>query len=287
MTELRKLMVEDMQLRGMSERTQDAYVRAIRQLAQHYRKSPDEITEQELRDYFLYNRNVRKWSRSASTVALCGIKFFYEQTLKRDCTLLKFVRPPKEKKLPVVLSPEEVKRLLRNVHTFRYYACLATIYSCGLRLQEGTYLKVPDVDGARMYVHITGKGNKERYVPLPPRPLELLRQFWKTHRHPLWLFPSPGQGGLRRHKVDQPMSPSSVQVAFKRALRRSNIHKRAHVHTLRHSYATHLLELGVDLRLIQQYLGHASPKTTMIYTQLTQRAHKPACETIDQLMADL
>jgi integrase/recombinase XerD len=287
MTELRKRMIEDLQLRGMSERTQGAYVRAVRQLAQHYRKSPDKITEQELRKYFLYNRNVRKWSRSASTVALCGIKFFYEQTLNRDCTPLTFVRPPKEKKLPVVLSPEEVKRLLRHVHTLRYYACLATIYSCGLRLQEGTYLKVPDVDGARMYVHITGKGNKERYVPLPQRPLELLRQFWKTHRHPLWLFPSPGQGGLRRPKVDQPMSPSSVQVAFKRALRRSHIHKRAHVHTLRHSYATHLLERGVDLRLIQEYLGHASPKTTMIYTQLTQRAHQPACETIDQLMADL
>jgi site-specific recombinase XerD len=280
-------MIEDMQLRGMSRRTQDAYVRAVRQLAQHYRKAPDKITEQELRDYFLYNRNVRKWSRSASTVALCGIKFFYEQSLKRDCAPLKFVRPPKEKKLPVVLSPEEVKRLLRNVHTLRYYACLATIYSCGLRLQEGTYLQVADVDGARMYVHITGKGNKDRYVPLPQRPLELLRQFWKTHRHPLWIFPSPGQGGLRRPKVGQPMSPSSVQVAFKRALRRSNIHKRAHVHTLRHSYATHLLERGVDLRLIQEYLGHASPKTTMIYTQLTQRAHKPACKTIDQLMADL
>jgi len=288
MTDLRKRMIEDMQLKGYSERTQEMYVRAVRQLAEHYDRSPDEITEEELRDYFLYNKNVRKWSRTASTISLCGIKFFYEKTLKRNWTTLRFVRPPKEKKLPVVFSTEEVRRVLDNVYMNRHRVCLATIYSCGLRLQEGTHLKISDIDSARMYVHIhQAKGNKDRLVPLPQRTLEMLRAFWKTHRNPVWLFPSPARGGSKSSTTKEPMPKSSIQIALKQALRKSNIHKLASVHTLRHSYATHLLERGVDLRLIQEYLGHASPVTTMIYTQLTQRAQKPASEIINQLMSDL
>jgi integrase/recombinase XerD len=288
MTHLRKRMIEDMQLKGYSERTQEMYVRAVRQLADHYHRSPDKITEEELRDYFLCNKNVRQWSRTASTISLCGIKFFYEQTLKQQWTTLYFVRPPKEKRLPVVLSTEEVRRILNNVDMNRHRVCLATIYSCGLRLQEGTHLKISDIDSSRMYVHIQqAKGNKDRLVPLPQRTLEMLRTFWKTHRNPLWLFPSPGRSGSKSSTAKKPLPKSSIQIAFKQALRKSNIHKRASVHTLRHSYATHLLEKGVDLRLIQEYLGHHSPATTMIYTQLTQRAQKPASEIINQLMSDL
>jgi site-specific recombinase XerD len=288
MTPLRQRMIEDLQLRGLSERTQEMYVRAVRQLADHCHKSPDRITEEELRDYFLYLKNVKHYSRAASTIALCGIKFFYEQTLKREWTTLTFVRAPREQKLPVVLSLDEVRTILAHVKLLRYRVCLTTIYSCGLRLQEGTHLQVPDIDSARLLVHVRcGKGAKDRYVPLPPRTLEFLRHYWATHRHPLWLFPAPGRSGLGMPTASEPMPRNSVQDAFRAALTASGIHKRASVHTLRHSYATHLLEAGVNLRLIQEYLGHNSPTTTALYTHLTGKADAMAREALQNLMATI
>ena len=288
MTPLQQRMIEDIQLRGLSARTQDAYVRAVRQLAEHYHTSPARITEEELRDYFLYLKNVKHYSRSASTIALCGITFFYEPTLKREWSTLTFVRAPREKKLPVILSVEEVHTLLAHLKLLRYRACLTTIYSCGLRLQEGTHLQVPDIDSARMLVHVRhGKGAKDRYVPLPQRTLELLRQYWKTHRHPLWLFPAPGRGGVGMATASTPMPRSSVQDAFRVALTHSGNNKRASVHTLRHSYATHLLEAGVNLRLIQDYLGHNTPTTTAIYTHLTVKADALARQALTELMSNL
>jgi site-specific recombinase XerD len=260
----------------------------VRQLAAHYHKSPAQITEEELRQYFLYLKNVKHSSRSASTIALCGIKFFYEHTLQRPWTTLTFVRSPREKKLPVILSLEEVRRILGCIRLLSYRVCLSTIYSCGLRLQEGTHLQIPDIDGARMVLHIRhGKGEKDRYVPLPQRTLGLLRQYWVTHRNPVLIFPAPGRG---RHDVSTataPMPKSSLQEAFRAALKQSGLHKKASVHTLRHSWATHLLEAGVHLRLIQEYLGHNSPTTTSIYTHLTARAEQLGAHAINRLMADL
>jgi integrase/recombinase XerD len=288
MTQLRQRMIEDLQLRGLSARTQEMYVRAIRQLAEHYHKSPDCITEEELRAYFLYLKNVKHYSRSASTIALCGIKFFYEHTLQRAWTTLTFVRPPREKKLPVILSIAEVRTILAHLKLLRYRVCLTTIYACGLRLQEGTHLQVPDIDSARLLVHVRGgKGAKDRYVPLPQPTLELLRQYWKTHRHPVCIFPAPGRGGIAMPTATAPMPRSSVQDAFRAALTASGIHKRASVHTLRHSYATHLLEAGVNLRLIQEYLGHNTPTTTAIYTHLTLKADAIARDALNRLMTDL
>ncbi len=288
MTPLRQRMLEDLQLRGLSERTQEMYVRAVRQLAEHYHKSPEQITEEELRDYFLYVKNVKHYSRSASTIALCGIKFFYEHTLKREWTILTFVRLPQEHKLPVILSSEEVHTILQGVRLPRYRACLTTIYACGLRLQEGTHLQIPDIDSARMLIHVRcGKGAKDRYVPLPRQTLEGLRQYWKTHRNPVWLFPAPGRSGVGMSTASTPMPRNSVQDAFRAALKASGIHKRASVHTLRHSWATHLLEAGVNLRLIQHYLGHNSPSTTALYTHLTAKAEALATEAINRLLGDL
>lgn len=287
-TELRRRMIEDLQLRGMSERTQEMYVRAVRMLAEHYHRSPDRITEEELRDYFLYLKNVRKYSRTASTIALCGIKFFYCYTIKRLWSTLTFVRAPREKKLPVILSGEEVRRILGNVHTLRHRVCLTVIYACGLRVGEGTSLQVPDIDTAGGRLHIRhGKGGKDRYVPIPAHIVERLREHWKTHHNPVWLFPSPGRGEAYTVAAGKPMFISSVQVAFKKALRKSGINKRASVHTLRHSYATHLLEAGVDLRSIQEYLGHTSPQTTAVYTHLTEKAARKAAATINDIMGDL
>ena len=288
MTELRKKMIECLQLRGFSERTQEAYTRAVRQLAEHYHKSPDLITEEELRQYFLHIINVKHYSRNTTTIALCGIRFFFEQTLNRNWSLFNIVRPAPEHKLPVILSLEEVREILNRVRLLRYRVCLSTIYACGLRLLEGIRLAVPDIDSARMMIHVRhGKGNKDRYVPLPQRTLELLRDYWSTHRNPVLIFPAEGRDHIDLSKATEPMSKSSVQDAFRAALKQSGINKRASVHTLRHSWATHLLEAGVNLRLIQEYLGHSSPATTSVYTHLTVKAEQLGAEAINRVIDNL
>jgi integrase/recombinase XerD len=291
MTPLRNRMIDDLQLRGYSDSTQSLYVNAVRQLCEHYDKPPGRITEEELRDYFLYGKNVKKWSRSTSTIALCGIKFFYENTVKRPWPTLLFIRPGREKKLPVVLSRDEVRQTLDNIRLLRYRVCLSTIYSCGLRLSEGTHLKVENIDSARGFIHVQGSkgrmGKKDRNVPLPKKTLALLRDQWKSHKNKDWLFPAAGHCGKEMPYATAPVSNSSVQVAFRKALKSTGINKKATVHSLRHSWATHLLEAGINLRLIQSWLGHSTPATTSVYTHLTEKAKTDAAKTIDALMDDL
>jgi len=282
MTALRQKMIEDMQLHGFAERTQKSYMQAVRQLAEYYHKPPDQISEDELRQYFLYLMNVKKVSRSTITLALCGIKFFYERTMQRQWATLALVRPQREKKLPVVLSVDEVRQILARVRRWRFRVCLSTIYACGLRLQEGLHLQISHIDGGRQLLHVChGKGGKDRYVPLPQPILEMLRQYWGTHRDLVWIFPSTHQ------TVKSPMDASGLQRAFHGALLDSGIQKPATVHTLRHSYATHLLEAGLNLRLIQSYLGHASPNTTAIYTHLTKPSEDLAIQAINRVVAGL
>jgi len=282
MSALRQKMIEDMQLRGFAERTQEAYLLAVSQLARYYHKSPDQINEEELRQYFLFLKNEKHAARATCTIALCGIKFFFERTLGREWKTFEFLRPAKEKKLPVVLSRAEVSSILGRVHRRGYRVCLTLIYVCGLRLLEGVRLQVKDIDGGRQLLHICqGKGNKDRYIPLPDPCLKMLRQHWLTHRHPVWLFPSPNG------ESDRPMSENGLQRAFRAAVREVGIHKKATVHTLRHSYATHLLEAGVNLRIIQSYLGHTSPKTTAIYTHLTSITEAQTRETMEKIVASL
>jgi len=287
MTPLRQRMIEDIQLRGLSPKTQRAYVRAVRQLAEYYHRSTDQIGEEELRAYFLYLKNEKRLSRSSCTVALCGLKFFYEYTLKRRWPVFQLIRPKKEKKLPVVLSTEEVWQILSCLRRPHYRVCLSTIYACGLRISEGAGLQVRDIDSARMQVHVhLGKGNKDRYVPLPAQTVEQLRRFWVTHRHPVWLFPARTRGGVQ-FKATTAMSSEGVSEAFKAALAESGINKATTVHTLRHSWATHLFEAGVHLRLIQLWLGHSSPKTTAMYTHLTRKAEEVALATLNELIEEL
>jgi site-specific recombinase XerD len=280
-------MIQDLQLRGYSDRTIEAYVRAVAQLAQFYHASPDQLTEEHIREYLLHLTTVENVARGTHTIALCGIKFFYQHTLARPWTVLDVARPKGEKKLPVVLSRDEVWRILAVIRIAVYRACLTTIYACGLRLMEGIRLQVPDIDGDRRLLHIHGKRRKDRYVPLPEATLQLLRDHWRTHRNPLWLFPSGTRSGVAplTDPAVGPISRASLQSAFGRAVKQSGIHKRAHVHTLRHSYATHLLEAGVNLRLIQEYLGHTSPQTTAIYTHLTRELRDTALEPINGLMS--
>ena len=198
-------------------------------------------------------------------MALCGLKFLYQHTLGQRWLILDFVKPEREEKLPVILSREEVQRVLGGLKQPHYRVCLSTIYSCGLRLGEGVKLQVKDIDSSRMVVHIRqGKGRKDRYVLLPERTLAQLRGYGAVHRHPKWLFPGRGL------EQTGPMNESGVQKAFGAALKQSGIPKVASVHILRHSYATHLWEAGVNLRLIQ-----------------TPQVQVEAASTINRLMASL
>ena len=287
-TPLRQKMIEDMQLRGLADRTQESYLLAVRQLARHYKKSPDQINEEELREYFLFLKNDRHASRSTCTINLCGIKFFFQHTLGREWKFFELVRPPKEKKLPVVLSRDEVRRILGCVHLQHYRVCLTMIYTCGLRLREGARLQVKDIDSDRRLIHVRcGKGGKDRYVPLPEEALKMLRQHWLTHHNPVWLFPARRFPSQALERSSQPMEGTGLERAFRAALLESGVSKQATVHSLRHSYATHLLEAGINLRIIQSYLGHASPTTTAIYTHLTSVSEMQTSATINELVAGL
>ncbi|MDP9314951.1 MAG: site-specific integrase [Chloroflexota bacterium] len=284
MTPLRQRMIADMQLRGLADRTQESYLSAVQHLALHYRKPPDQITDEELRQYFLYLRNEKRVAPSTAHVALNALRFLYAHTLHRPWPMLDFIRPPRPTKLPVVLSRGEVRHLLHAIRMPQHRACISLIYACGLRLLEGVQLTIPQIDSARHLLHIqAGKGGKDRYVPLPDSALTLLRQYWQTHRHPVFLFPAL-RGDAVLAAATHPMDESGVQRAFRATLKASGIHKPASIHTLRHSWATHLLEAGVNLRLIQAWLGHSSPQTTTIYTHLTQRAETAATTVITELI---
>jgi len=288
MTALRERMIEDLQLHGYAEKTQEAYLRAVSQLSAQYNKPPDQITEDELRGYFLYLKNEKGASQSTCRVALYGIRFFYLKTLRKEWPALDLIRFPPQKTLPVVLSVDEVGRVLSKVRLPKYRICLITIYSCGLRILEGVTLKTENIDGERKQLHIrNAKGGKDRRVPLPERTLEMLRDYWSTHRHPTLLFPAKTSQGISPSISKKPMSASSVRRALLAALEESGVQKHATVHTLRHSYATHLLEAGVNLRVIQSYLGHSSIQSTLVYTHLTQKAQSPAVDAINGILKDL
>ena len=280
MSAIRQRMIEDMQLHGYSAKTQTAYLGAVRGLAGHYHRTPEDITQDELRSYFLYLVKERGVARSTLTIHLSGIKFFFEKTLKREWLIFNLVRPKKRTKLPVVLSPDEVKHILSLVKTPAVRMALTVIYACGLRLSEGLALKVQDIDSSRMLLWVrNGKGGKDRCVPLPERLLDLLREYWKRHRPRLYLFPN--------QKNRKPLCATTLQKTFKIVLLQSGIRKEASIHTLRHSYATHLLERGINLRVIQEVLGHQSPQTTARYTHLTDKSFHTLAETVNQLVADL
>jgi len=285
---LRCRMIEDMQLRSFSVRTQDSYVRSVLGLACHYHRSPDQITEEEIRGYFVHLTCKRKLARPTVTIALCGIKFFYERTLKRDWALTGVPVPKREKKLPVVLSRKEVRAILSHLLVLRHRACLCLIYACGLRLGEACRVKMTDIDRGRGLLHVrSAKGAKDRYVPLPDDLLPLLESCWRSHRNPLWLFPWVGRGARQAHVSDRHVPLGTVQQAFRKALGASSVRKKVSVHSLRHAYATHLLEANVSLRQIQEWLGHSSPSTTSIYAHLTKQSTQASASIVSDLMSDL
>jgi integrase/recombinase XerD len=286
MTDYYQQSIRALQLAGMSERTQQCYTRSVRQLVEFYRRTPDLISEKELEDYFLHRRNTNKWAAATMRICYSGIKFFFVNVLKRDWHLFTYLNAKRERRLPTILSKEEVFQILNHIKTFHNYVFLSTVYACGLRLREALYLQVSDIDSDRLMIHIhRGKGAKDRYIPLPQNTLHLLRQYWKTHKNPVLVFPALGRGHIGGPTAQTPMAIESVQGAFRRAKFAAGINKRrVSVHTLRHCYATHLLEAGVNPRIIQRYLGHSRLETTMVYFHLTQKGTEDAYKIINSTM---
>ncbi len=279
MTELRRRMMEDLQLAGYSPKTQKGYLDAVRNLAKFYMRSPDVLSEEDIRRFFLHLINVRKAARSTVTIHLAGIKFFYVKTLGREWPVFDIVRPQPTKKLPAVLSREEVRAILQQIRKPMVKMALTVIYACGLRNAEGVKLRISDIDTSRKLLWVRcGKGWKDRAVPLADHVAKLLLQHYKNHgNRGGWLFPFK----------DGHITTDLVQRVFKKALREAGINKDATPHTLRHSFATHLLENGEDVTILQKILGHADISTTRIYLHLTKRITERLDKSLNELMASL
>lgn len=251
-------------------------------------KDPWEIIEQDVQDYLLMRKNISKWAPSTLKVALCGIRYYYQLIHKVNWEIFKIARFNRGRQLPSVLTREEVEKLLKCVTPFSNYVYLVLVYSCGLRLNEALNIEVSDIDRKRMVIHIhRGKGAKDRYVPLPHNTLKLLGNYWLTHRNKKLMFPRlQNQNGKPvKEYAQETIKMSAPQAAMKKALKRANINRKSvSVHTLRHCYATHLLESGVNLRYIQIYLGHSTIISTLVYLHLTAAGNSDAYGIIDSLM---
>ena len=288
LTPLAQRMQQDLQLAGLKGRTQEAYLRAVRKFAQWLKKSPEEASENDLRRYLLFIKNVQQWEGNSLRVAYSGLKFFYRHTCPREWSTLSKLRVPKQLKLPTVLTILEVDQLIDTIRKPAMKCFFWTVYSLGLRLEEALYLQVSDIDAGRMLVHVRrGKGHKDRLIPLTAKTLQLLRAHWLTHRHPQWLFPSEGRNHRQASTAQRPMAKTTVQDCIAKVVDELGWSKRGiSTHTLRHCYATHLLEAGVNLRQIQKYLGHSSLMTTMIYLHLTTVGEEVAVAKINILMTE-
>ena len=286
-SDLQKRMVEDMTLHGYAPRTQDSYIRSVSLLTRYYKRSPELLSVEELRAYFVHLTCERKLARTTITIALSGIKFFYEKTLKRDWSLTGVPIPKRNNFLPVILSHKEVRAALSKIQNVRHAACLNLIHACGLRLNEGCSVKVTDIDRDRMQLHVRGKGSKDRYVPIPSAVLPLLEACWRSHRNPVWLFPFVGRGARYGAIADRYVPRNTVQLALRNAYKEAGVTKKVSVHSLRHAYATHLLEAGVSLRQIQYWMGHSSAAMTAHYAQLTSQSTEASGKILDVLMSDI
>jgi integrase/recombinase XerD len=270
MTPLRQRMIEDMGIRNLAENTQSAYLQQITAYAAHFNRSPDQLGPEAIRAYQLYLLQTRMLSPSSVSVATGALRFLYKTTLKRDWSLEEMPMPKRPFRLPVILSREEVMLFLDSIDNLKHRALLTTAYAAGLRVSEATHLKVTDIDSQRMILRVDqGKGGKDRYVMLSPRLLEVLRSYWKALRPTGWLFPGDLTG--------QPITRGAVELACQKARRASGIHKPVTPHSLRHAFATHLLESGTDLPTIQLLLGHRSLATTSRYLKVATRT---VCATL-------
>jgi site-specific recombinase XerD len=275
MSELRTKMIQQMQLKGYSQRTISTYIDCIASLSKYFKTPPDLLTAEQIREYILYCLNEKKLSKSWLNQTISAIKILHCQILRREWDHISIPRPRRERKLPVVLSKEEVTKIINAHRNIKHRTFLIVTYSAGLRLDEACHLKISDVDSKRMLIRvIQAKGNKDRYTILSPLALESLRYYWKLYRTKQWLFE-----GLK----EQALPHTTAQKIFRDALKKTMINKKVGIHVLRHSFATHLLEQGVSLPIIQQLLGHKSLKTTSGYLHVQQYSINAVRSPLDSL----
>lgn len=277
MTPLRQRLTEKLQLRNYSPKTQQMYVAAVAHFALHFHRSPDKLGPTEIHEWQLHLKDVQKVSWSAFNVDMCALRFFYREVLEREEVIprLSFMR--KEKRLPIVPSPEEVCRFLDAIENDHYRMLLSVAYGCGLRLQEATRLEIGDIDSQRMVIHVRkGKGKKDRYVNLSPVLLEVLRAYWRKYKPRRLLFPAPDDPA-------KPLNPTTIQKLCKRTCEKAGLAKKLTPHSLRHAFATHLLENGTELCVVQALLGHGSITTTQIYARVSNKTIRAVISPFDRL----
>jgi integrase/recombinase XerD len=260
-TNLRQRMLEDLRIRNLAEGTQQSYVSSVAAFARHFGRSPDELGPEHIRAWqvHLVERGV---SWSTLNIAVCALRFLYRTTLGKDWAIdhIPYAKP--ERKLPIVLSPQEVQRFLAVVTNPKHRAMLLVAYSGGLRVAEIAHLRIKDIDSRRMVIHIRHtKSRKDRFVPLSPRLLEELRAYWPASRPRPFLFPGADSS--------RPITTGTIREVCRIATSKADLGKRVTPHTLRHCYATHLLEAGLDVRTIQMLLGHSALRTTTLYTHVS------------------
>ena len=277
MTPLRQRMIEDMKLRNLSPHTVQAYVDRVAAFAKHFGRSPRHLGPKEVRSYLVFLVEEKRVSWSYYGQAICALRFLYRVTLGKDWVVKGVVSPKKETKLPIILSPAEVEQFLGAITSLKHRAILMTAYAAGLRVSEVVGLQVADIDSRRMVIRVRqGKGHKDREVMLSPRLLAVLREYWKADRPKHWLF--PGQVS------DRPLTERAVCRACVQAAQDAGLGKHVTVHTLRHSFATHLLEGGTNLRTIQLLLGHRSLRTTAVYTHVSAACLEATQSPLDRLV---
>jgi len=277
MTPLRQRMLNDMQVRNFAARTVKSYVDQVSQFARYFGRSPEQLGPEEIRLYQIHLVQKKKVAWNTFNQAVCALRFLYRTTLAKDWPVMHIPYAKRPKRLPTVLSADEVQRLLACIQFPKARLVLTTAYAAGLRISEATHLKVTDLDSSRMMIRVEqGKGAKDRYVPLSRRLLEELRAYWRLERPGHWLFP-----GWRDPR--EPIHVGTVQRMCQRAAQAAGIKKHVTPHTLRHSFATHLLEAGVDLPAIQRLLGHKDVRTTMVYLHVRQQRLHAITSPLDWL----
>jgi len=272
-----------LKLKGLRPKTIEAYSRAIRRISAFFNFRLDDLTQDELLGYFHQLKEKASWS--TVKLDLYGLKFFYTHVLKKTWKDIPVIKSPKVKRIPNILSVEEVDKLIKATRKLSYRVFFFTLYSMGLRLNEGLLLQVGDIDSKAMRAHIrNSKGNKDRLVPLPNNTLQILRRFWIVHKHPLFIFPNRKRGLKKAHLVDSHLDRGGVQAAMQAVVKNLDFKRKISCHSLRHSYATHLLEAGVDMLEVQKLFGHVSLLTTAKYTHLTSQTGQRADQQINKLM---
>jgi integrase/recombinase XerD len=272
-----------LRLQRKRDRTIETYCQYLWKVAKHFNRCPDDLSADELKSYFSWM--LSRYAPNTVNVQVASLVFLHRYVLNREVEWGKIIKQKSPMSLPDIPTKEEVRFLINSVRKVRFRIFLLVVYSLGLRTTEGLKLEVGDVDGSQHRVHIrNSKGGKDRYVVLPELTLQALRRFWTTHRHPRLLFPSPVFDAARSRRSEAYMDASSIQAAFRATIRESGIQKRLTIRSLRHAYATHLLELGMDMRLIQDLMGHEDSKTTARYAHITKTCRDHTTDRLQLLL---